>query len=444
MTSFELHTWGPAFGLPSIDAECIAAIAYLHHAIPSSEWTLIPSSDPSVTPSNRLPALRSSSTGTWTTGYDAIVSHISSQTQYNLDANLTSSQLADTAAYSSYLTSSLAPMVDVSLYAIPRNWTETTRPAYSTILPFPLTWTVPTALHAAAVKRTSHLLSGLSLNGDEEDDSKQLGPLDAAMQHIPTARRKGLLEELAPGQAATIRLYAMAKDALSVVEDLRAKDEKEPGSKVRLLSEDGKVSSLDCLTLGYLALMRAAPVPQDFLRKALAAEFPSLVVMLDDLSMICLEAPGPLPWADERALATASKSVLHTLSRFVDDVIRVTPQVGEQYSAELRRRAETGSKGLLDPRSATVAGSLLVAGGALAYGAWWYRNLPPFGLRSQTWDAEKGSKLSDFGALGAMLDFSLGGPPAPWSAPASSPSAGAGVDFGSGHNRIVEADVAVD
>ena len=53
MASFELHTWGPAFGLPSIDAECLAAIAYLHHAIPSSEWTLIPSSDPSFTPSSK-------------------------------------------------------------------------------------------------------------------------------------------------------------------------------------------------------------------------------------------------------------------------------------------------------------------------------------------------------------------------------------------------------
>lgn len=48
METLELHVWGPAFGLPSIDAECLAAIAYLHTALPSSEWRLVPSNDPGV------------------------------------------------------------------------------------------------------------------------------------------------------------------------------------------------------------------------------------------------------------------------------------------------------------------------------------------------------------------------------------------------------------
>lgn len=47
-----LHVWGPAFGLPSIDAECLAMIAYLHNALPTSEWRLIPSNDPAVSPSS--------------------------------------------------------------------------------------------------------------------------------------------------------------------------------------------------------------------------------------------------------------------------------------------------------------------------------------------------------------------------------------------------------
>jgi len=256
------------------------------------------------------------------------------------------------------------------------------------------------------------------------------------MKHIPTTRRKGVLQELAPGQAATIRLHALAADALYVLEDLRAAGETEPGSKLRLLAdEDGKVSSLDCLALGYLALMRAAPVPQDFLRKVLATKYPSLVVMLDDLSLVCLEAPGPLPLADP----ATSRSLVRTLRRFIDDAVRVTPQVGEQYAAELRRRAEKGSTSVLDKRSAVVAGGMLLAGGALAYGAWWYRTLPPFGSRTQLWAAERGAKLSQFGALGAMLDFTLGGSP-----DVSRPSAGAGMDLGGNQNRIVEADVAVD
>ena len=256
------------------------------------------------------------------------------------------------------------------------------------------------------------------------------------MKHIPSTRRKGVLEELAPGQAATIRLHAMAADALYILEDLRSKGETEHGSKLRLLAdEDGKVSSLDCLALGYLALMRAAPVPHDFLRKVLGTKFSSLVVMLDDLSLVCLEAPGPLPWADP----TASRSLARTLRRFVDDAIRVTPQVGEQYAAEARRRAEKGSTSVFDGRSVALAGSMLLAGGALAYGAWWYRTLPPFGSRTQAWTPQRGAKLNEFGALGAMLDFTLGGSP-----DYARPSAGAGMDLSGNQNRIVEADVAVD
>lgn len=261
------------------------------------------------------------------------------------------------------------------------------------------------------------------------------------MKHIPTTRSKSVLRELAPGQAATIRLHAMAADALYVLEDLRAAGEPEPGARLRLLhDEDGKVSSLDCLALGYLALMRAAPVPHDFLRKVLAAKYPSLVVMLDDLSLACFEAPGPLPWADP----STGRSFLGTMRRFVDDALRVTPHVGEQYTTELRRRAEKGTTGVLDGRAVTVAGGLLLAGGALAYGAWWYRGLPPFGSRTQTWTADRGSKLSDFGAIGAMLDFSMGGSPDVASSSAGSwPSPGAGAGFGGDH-KIVEADVAVD
>ena len=37
----ELHVLGPAFGLPSIDAECIAAIAYLNRAVPQGQWVVV-------------------------------------------------------------------------------------------------------------------------------------------------------------------------------------------------------------------------------------------------------------------------------------------------------------------------------------------------------------------------------------------------------------------
>jgi sorting and assembly machinery component 37 len=54
----ELHVWGPAFGLPSIDAECLAAIAYLRHCLNDGEWVLVASSDTSVSPTSMFYALQ--------------------------------------------------------------------------------------------------------------------------------------------------------------------------------------------------------------------------------------------------------------------------------------------------------------------------------------------------------------------------------------------------
>jgi hypothetical protein len=48
----ELHVWGPAFGLPSIDAHCLAAIAYLQQAVPRGKWQLIASSNPVQSPTS--------------------------------------------------------------------------------------------------------------------------------------------------------------------------------------------------------------------------------------------------------------------------------------------------------------------------------------------------------------------------------------------------------
>lgn len=43
----ELHVWGPAFGLPSIEPACIAAVAYFKRVVPRGEWTLVADCDTS-------------------------------------------------------------------------------------------------------------------------------------------------------------------------------------------------------------------------------------------------------------------------------------------------------------------------------------------------------------------------------------------------------------
>ena len=46
---FELYIWGPAFGLESIDPECLAAVAYLSLAAPQpGTWSVVPTSSSAV------------------------------------------------------------------------------------------------------------------------------------------------------------------------------------------------------------------------------------------------------------------------------------------------------------------------------------------------------------------------------------------------------------
>lgn len=52
--TFELHIWGPAFGLPSIDAECIAAVAYFRRIVPPGQWTLVADYDTVLSPQSVL------------------------------------------------------------------------------------------------------------------------------------------------------------------------------------------------------------------------------------------------------------------------------------------------------------------------------------------------------------------------------------------------------
>ena len=48
----QLHIWGPAFGLPSIDPECLATIAFISQVLDSQTYTLVQSS-PSAVPTSK-------------------------------------------------------------------------------------------------------------------------------------------------------------------------------------------------------------------------------------------------------------------------------------------------------------------------------------------------------------------------------------------------------
>ena len=113
--TFELHVWGPGFGLPSIDAQCLALIARFSQAIPEGQWNLI-ASDPLLNPlswytsfpspqpgvanckEEVLPALKHGSI--WVGGYQNIVDYMlgKSRSGWDLDNGLSKEALANIVA----------------------------------------------------------------------------------------------------------------------------------------------------------------------------------------------------------------------------------------------------------------------------------------------------------------------------------------------------------
>lgn len=336
-------------------------------------------------------------------------------------------------AYAAYLSAHAAPLVDLSLYVSAANWSAATRPAYSALLPFPLTWTVPPLIRADAIKRAEHLgLAELDTDFDPNAGLHLSAARDALPEtfrtHLPMTAKKTVRDGMTPEQAAAIRLHGLVEDCLSDVAAFMVDPEKQHGREPPRFFAGTPVSSLDCLAYGYLALMLKPAVPRSFLRDWMQAEAPRLSNFVDSV------APQDLPW-------TASKphTVFGSGVRVVDSILLNAPSLGEHYAKEMRLRAEQGSRGL-DRRALVLASSLVATAAVVGYGPYAYTSLQPFGTRSQVWRAtRRGSGLSQFGELGTMLSGALG---AYQSAPMPSTPATGGLSTGEG--RLVEVDSEVD
>ncbi|SPO02411.1 uncharacterized protein DNG_05084 [Cephalotrichum gorgonifer] len=396
MAQFQLHVWGPAFGLDSIDVECLAAIKYcsqtFHYSGLADDWKIIPSGDPTICPSHQLPALLHN--GVWTSGYQRIAKYLARH--LNTPDTRTPSQRADALAYETYLTSRLTTLVDLSLYASATNWAAATRPAYSEILRFPLTWTVPTALRADAIRRVERFgFSDLDADGRADEDEEE--------DEVPAFRWKGLLKRrrvvdaMSAEQMVGIRLYSFARDILDVVQDGLGKEVVAEGD------EGAGFSQTTWLLYACLAPMLEPDVPQAWLRTLLRSEFPRLVQAYERIR----DSRGARTTA---TVATCQYSALSTARRFLHHVIESIPTLGHVYIQEWRRLLSS-NKSSLDARSSALLSAAVFAAPTLTYGYRVWRGLPPFGSPAHVWfvDRTRNAKgLAKYGEIGAMLDLTVG------------------------------------
>ncbi|KAK6072236.1 mitochondrial import receptor subunit [Seiridium cupressi] len=399
--ALQLHIWGSAFGLPSIDPECLAALSYLGFAVPPGQWSLIASNDASLNPDHILPALYHN--GTWTSGYTSIVSYLGQQDPaWSIDNDLSKAQRADTLAYASYILSRGSALVAFSLYVSPSAWADLTRPAYSSLLPFPLTWTIPLRIRSSAIAKTEPLgLDHLAADVDPEDGSSESNRTTApttstGFLRLPT--RPTVSSSMAPEQVAAIRLQSITDDFLTLLDDLRE------GGKY--LFGRTAPSSLDFLAFGFLELLRVK-TPHPFMENCLKRS-QSGRRLIDYLSIMHSENVGwqmgksdeNLPW-----VIPNPRGVTGTLGQFIENVIQNVPGLGDVW----RQWRGEGVKAEDQDRDPMQV--LLTVGGAVAAlvavgGAILFRSLPPFGEPTQRFEAppqEKGG-LYQFGDVGAMLD----------------------------------------
>ncbi|KAA8647374.1 hypothetical protein EYZ11_008551 [Aspergillus tanneri] len=348
----ELHVWGPAFTLPSIEAQCLATIAYFSLVVPRDAWVLVASSDPTVSPTNELPALKHGTT--WVSRFRNIVDYLRqySNGEWDLDDGLNGLEKADNIAFSSFVESRGQSLVDLSLYVTSQNYYNTTSPAYGAILQWPNQWILPPKLHTAAKARTEHLgLSSLDLQAIEEQRQRDHSAAVAAGQVPPTFIRRprdtvsSLLGKTA--QQNQFKLEALTAEFFEPLEEIL-------GAKTYLLAGYA-ASSLDCLALGYLALALVPDLPHSWLRDAMRAKAPRLTEYTEQMRRRCYGTPGTsepeLPWrpSERPHLAAVGATLWNTLA----DAIPIWKDV--RTSNRLREAAESSDSGLSNTESKALS-----------------------------------------------------------------------------------------
>jgi sorting and assembly machinery component 37 len=263
----ELHIWGPAFGLPSLDATCLAAITYIRECVPSDQWRLVPGS-PAENPLGELPALKDYKV--WIAGFDNVCDYLRHRCDAatDIDEHLSAAEEAERSAYASFILSRGQPLLDLSLYVSSENYTSCTRPALGLLLQWPDSWFVPHRLRDQAKKRAEHLgLSGLDVD-TAQNEPKEEG-LAAKIPESLKKPKKSVSALLGRStQKNKFRLDAVTSDFFGPLDELL-------GDRQWFVGD--RPTSLDCLAAGFLSLMQASAVGgQPWLQTALSNKFPRL------------------------------------------------------------------------------------------------------------------------------------------------------------------------
>ncbi|KAL4796564.1 Tom37 C-terminal domain-containing protein [Aspergillus venezuelensis] len=346
----ELHVWGPGFSLPSIDPQCLATIAYFSLSVPKDSWVLVASSDPTVSPTRELPALKNGST--WVSRFRNIVHYLRqySEGAWDLDRDLSALDKADSVAFSSFIESRTQALLDLSLYVSSQNYYNSTSPAYGAILKWPNQWILPPQLHNAAKARAEPLgLSALDLEETEEQRKREHSAAVAAGRipqnfiSRPRETVSNLLGKSSSGQQ--FRLEALTGELFEPLEAML-------DDKTYMLSGQ-EPTSLDCIALGYLALALIPDLPLPFLRNSMQRKAPRLSQYIERMRQelygtvqvsdaFNTDTKSSLPWQAPQRITFSSVG-----STLLETLADSTPIIKDiRMNNRLRETAESSGSGL--------------------------------------------------------------------------------------------------
>jgi sorting and assembly machinery component 37 len=186
--------------------------------------------------------------------------------------------------YASLLNTQGQALLDLSLYVSSANYSAITRPVYSTITTFPLSWLRPHRQRSHAKSRTAHLgLSSLDVDAEEREAKEKSAdsPVPQSLRKATTSITASLFAS--PEDAARIRLDALASDFFDPLAELFANK--------RFFLPGAVPTSLDCLALAYLALALFPDLPSPWLRTCLQSRYPGLCKFVHDTQRVFFGGP---------------------------------------------------------------------------------------------------------------------------------------------------------
>ena len=292
-------------------------------------------------------------------------------------------------------------------------------------------YVVPPQVRAAAKKRTEHLgLSALDIDTASEEQKSKENAIPGSDQ-IPRSLRNSIRLTVGtavrqPNHAAQFRLSALMDSVFGPLSELL-------GEKPFFL-QDERMTSLDCLALGYFAMALIPEMPQAWLAETMKRKYPSLCTFADGGIKRCFGGPvrpEEVLFSSEHIgngvdglnfyehIATASEKSflpwqtppptrhLSTSTALLSYTLPSVPLIGSFYQSPVLLRKEDSHS----PASGSTLGLALLtlSAAAAAVGSYFLYSILASNQDSHgsagTSEKRRLGDMGEAGAMLAMLDF---------------------------------------